>query len=243
MHNPPKKHTLRLVIAAMGLASLSVLPGCATTQGNPHGNEQAGTVIGGVLGAVVGKQIGGNSTGALLGALAGGFIGNRAGADMDAQEKAMRQAMANERDVAVERVKDAQGDRLVVTAHNVSFGTNSVQLTTDGQRILDKIVAALKSNPKLNMLVVGHTDSTGSAAHNMALSVARSEAVRDYLVSQGVDPNRLVTSGRGPFAPVATNETAQGRSLNRRVEFTLMEAPTGRMAEVTEDELPMSPRA
>jgi len=76
------------------------------------------------------------------------------------------------------------------------------------------------------MLVVGHTDSTGSAAHNMALSVARAEAVRDYLMTRGIDGSRLKFSGRGPFEPAADNDTAQGRAMNRRVEFRW--SPQGR---------------
>ena len=75
------------------------------------------------------------------------------------------------------------------------------------------------------VIAVGHTDSMGSEAHNQRLSLRRAEAVKAYLVNQGVPAERIRTEGRGEAQPVASNDTAQGRALNRRVDITVVEQP------------------
>jgi OOP family OmpA-OmpF porin len=86
-------------------------------------------------------------------------------------------------------------------------------------RVLDEAVAIMKANPKLTGEVHGHTDSTGSAAHNQRLSERRANAVRDYFIKQGISGDRIRAKGFGETMPVASNDTAEGRALNRRVEL------------------------
>jgi outer membrane protein OmpA-like peptidoglycan-associated protein len=86
-------------------------------------------------------------------------------------------------------------------------------------RVLDEAVTIMKANPQITGEVHGHTDSTGSEAHNQRLSEARANAVRDYFIKQGIAGNRIRAKGFGETMPVATNDTPEGRALNRRVEL------------------------
>jgi OOP family OmpA-OmpF porin len=86
-------------------------------------------------------------------------------------------------------------------------------------RVLDEAVAIMKANPKITGEVHGHTDSTGPEAHNQRLSEARANAVRDYFIKQGISANRVRAKGFGETMPVASNDTAEGRAMNRRVEL------------------------
>lgn len=111
----------------------------------------------------------------------------------------------------------APGQRLVL--EGVTFASNRATLTGNSTSVLDRVADGLKANPDVRIEIGGHTDRTGDDAHNMKLSEARAAAVRDYLVSQGVDRSRIEVRGYGETMPVADNETAEGRAKNRRVEL------------------------
>ena len=98
-------------------------------------------------------------------------------------------------------------------------------LRPDGRQRLDEVVARIRAINLDVVIAVGHTDSMGSEAHNQRLSLRRAEAVKAYLVNQGVPVDRIRTEGRGEAQPVASNDTAQGRAQNRRVEITVVEQP------------------
>lgn len=119
---------------------------------------------------------------------------------------------------------DARGCELqeVTVLKGVTFATNSAALTAQSMAVLDETAATLTKNPDVRAEVAGHTDSTGSAARNRALSQQRAESVVRYLVSKGVSAANLVARGYGPDQPVADNRTAQGRSANRRVELRIL---------------------
>jgi OOP family OmpA-OmpF porin len=102
----------------------------------------------------------------------------------------------------------------------VLFDINSAEVKSEAYPMLNEAVLIMKKNPDLNVEVDGHTDSTGTAAYNMTLSVKRAEAIQDHLVTRGVDPKRLTTKGFGITKPAASNDTKEGRAKNRRVEFT-----------------------
>ncbi|WP_070965778.1 OmpA family protein [Vibrio sonorensis] len=103
-------------------------------------------------------------------------------------------------------------------ATNIYFGSSSA--SPRGLQFLSDVIDYMKDNKEVKVHLVGHTDSVGSAASNMRLSVDRANAVRSYLMSQGVSQNRIMTSGKGETQPIASNETSHGRLLNRRVELT-----------------------
>jgi len=117
-------------------------------------------------------------------------------------------------------VVDTDGcPRTLLTLRDVHFAFDSAQLTSQAKSTLDAAVAAINANPSDSITVEGHTDSIGSDAYNSQLSHRRARAVTDYLVSKGVSASRLKAVGKGENHSVASNDTREGRALNRRVEI------------------------
>ena len=111
---------------------------------------------------------------------------------------------------------------LSLATENVSFVTGSAVLTEESKTILDQILALLGQRKDARLSVVGHTDSMGDADDNVALSFARAEACRDYLLARGATVGQVDSAGMGERQPIADNSTAAGRKANRRVEFRLL---------------------
>lgn len=109
----------------------------------------------------------------------------------------------------------------VYTFEDVHFERDRYTLRQESMAALQAAVTALKTDPALTVMIQGHTCSLGDSAYNLGLGMRRATAVKDYLVSQGVDASRLSTSGYGESNPIASNDTADGRALNRRVELNL----------------------
>ena len=103
----------------------------------------------------------------------------------------------------------------------VTFLENSPELTEEGRATLDGVAATLRVQANLKVEIAGHTDSVGSEAFNTLLSQQRADAVRAYLIGQGIEENRMTAVGYGELEPVATNATEEGRKANRRVEFKI----------------------
>ena len=144
---------------------------------------------------------------------------NQAGATRDAQAKA---------DALAAQLADLQAKQtergIVITFGDVLFNTDQAVLTEGGQRTLRKLADVLNQNPDRSVMVEGFTDSTGSSAHNLELSQRRAEAVRSALMGMGIEGTRIATRGYGEAYPVAGNESAGSRQLNRRVEIVLSDA-------------------
>jgi outer membrane protein OmpA-like peptidoglycan-associated protein len=152
--------------------------------------------------------------GAGVGALAGGAIGNY----MDRQEAELRAELQGT-GVSVTRI----GDNITLNMPgNVTFATNSSDLSPAFFDVLASVSKILIEYDQTVVEVAGHTDSTGSDAYNQALSERRSASVSQYLQSQSIDPQRLISVGLGESMPVADNATDSGRQLNRRVEITMV---------------------
>ena len=195
--------------------------GCQTT--NPYTGQQEvnkttkGAGIGAAAGAVIGALAGGSRKSALIGAGIGALAGGAAGAYMDAEEAKLREQLAGT-GVSVTR----SGDNLVLNMPgNVTFPTNQFDVKSSFYPVLNSVALVLKEYEKTLIDVVGHTDSTGTLQFNMTLSEQRAKSVGDYLQSQGVAPVRIQTQGMGPQYPIASNDTADGRTQNRRVELVL----------------------
>jgi outer membrane protein OmpA-like peptidoglycan-associated protein len=101
----------------------------------------------------------------------------------------------------------------------VTFATSSAEIDPASAVVLDVAADQLRGRSNVNVVVEGHTDSTGSDAYNQALSQRRADSVLNYLVRKGVPANRLTARGMGESSPVASNDTPDGRALNRRVEL------------------------
>jgi len=113
--------------------------------------------------------------------------------------------------------------RAITIRRQVHFGTGTAAIQPDSRQLLDSVVDALLKNPQIQQVEIqGHTDNRGGQAFNMQLSQARADAVRDYLVKNGIEPNRLVAKGYGPTRPKAPNITPAQRARNRRVEFAIV---------------------
>jgi OOP family OmpA-OmpF porin len=110
----------------------------------------------------------------------------------------------------------------VTLAADVLFDFDKAVLKNEGKSKLDDLAAKVKAINLEVVIAIGHTDSVGSDAYNQKLSVRRAESVKSYLVSKGVEPNRIYTEGKGEKQPVASNKTADGRQKNRRVEIEVI---------------------
>jgi len=123
-------------------------------------------------------------------------------------------------------VEEEKTTVVVTKAHTESFSqgmfeTNSTELSTDGKIALVPLIEVLKAHPQSTVEVVGHTDSTGAAEYNMMISKKRAAAVAAHIEEQGIDADRITATGEGEENPVASNDTAEGRAQNRRVDATI----------------------
>ena len=110
----------------------------------------------------------------------------------------------------------------VTLAADVLFDFDKSILKNEGKNKLDDLATKVKAINLEVVIAIGHTDSIGSDAYNQKLSVRRAESVKAYLVSRGVEPNRIYTEGKGEKQPVASNKTGDGRQKNRRVEIEVI---------------------
>lgn len=204
----------------LGAAGLSVaLVGCAVD--DPNRRAKTGAAVGALIGAVAGHQIDGDKgryVGAAIGAIAGGAVGNY----MDKQQAELERQLAAEAARAELRITRLAGDALKVgVASDASFAFGKSDLNSTAQATFGKIASILKDYDKTVIHVVGHTDSVGSDSYNMGLSQQRAQAVLNQLTANGVLLERVRTEGRGEREPIASNETAQGRAANRRVDIVI----------------------
>ena len=212
-------------IKTVALASLfllgSLFTGCEAVKNS--NKTQRGVAIGAVGGAVIGGILGNNigkggngALGAVLGGVIGGVAGGVIGHKMDKQAREIETALPG---AQVERV--GEGIKLVLGENSVRFDTNKSTLTSSAKANLDKLVPVFNQYPDTNIQIYGYTDSTGTAEYNLKLSDQRAASVKSYLTGKGIRNSRFTTTGLGIADPVATNDTAEGRSQNRRVEFAI----------------------
>jgi len=212
--------TSKRVLAAM-LAAALALPACTTT--NPYTGEEEvnktskGAGIGALAGIATAILVGGNRKTLLLGAGIGALAGGGIGLYMDKQADKLRMQLQST-GVSVTR----NGDSIILNMPgNVTFATNSSNISADFYKVLDSVALVLNEYEKTYVDVIGHTDSTGALQFNQTLSEARASSVARYLESQKVVSQRIITRGAGPSSPMASNDTPEGRALNRRVEIVL----------------------
>lgn len=208
-----------ILIAALVATALGVTA-CAD---NPNRRAEIGGGVGAVLGGLLGSQLGDKSgtntaIGAALGALAGGGVGHY----MDNQQKELSRKLAAQQarnELSITRLD--QDTLKIGVASDASFAVDSSTLSPKAQNTFNSIANVLGDYDKTAIHVVGFTDSTGSAQHNLKLSQDRAQSVAQFLQGRGVNSQRVLTWARGESQPVASNDTAEGRAKNRRVAIVI----------------------
>jgi len=206
-----KKINSILLISALALSVF--VYSCSTSNAVKGG--VIGGVAGGVVGGVIGHQSGNTALGAIIGAAVGGTAGALIGNYMDQQAEEM------ERDIAGAKIERV-GEGIKITFDSgILFETNSSTLQSAAKTNISDLAVILNKYPDTNILVTGHTDFDGTEQYNQTLSEQRAKSVSDYAKGQGVSSSRLSIIGLGETEPIATNETSEGKQLNRRVEIAI----------------------
>lgn len=201
-------------MAAAGVAGALLVSACASLN-NKEGGAIIGAGAGAVVGGIVGHNTGSTARGALIGAVVGGAAGAVIGHQMDQQAKELQQNIPGAR---VSRV----GEGIAVTFDSgLLFEFDSDRVGSNASINLRRLAESLEKYPNTDLMIVGHTDATGSDTYNQGLSERRARSAAEYLVSQGVARGRLQSVGRGESEPIATNDSEDGRQLNRRVEVAI----------------------
>jgi outer membrane protein OmpA-like peptidoglycan-associated protein len=207
-------YSRRYSMTALAVATVFGLSACAS-----WGERERGAVIGAgagaAVGAAVGAQVGSTARGAIIGAAVGGAAGAVIGHQMD------RQAAELDRDLEGATVSRV-GEGIVVTFEGgILFDFDRSDLRPTARANLQELARNLRQYDRTDVLIIGHTDSVGSASYNQGLSERRAQSAASYVVKQGIASHRVSTRGMGQNDPIATNETAEGRQLNRRVEVVI----------------------
>ncbi len=207
---------LKTGIIAIALAVSSLTDtGCNSLTKTQKGGA-IGAGAGGTIGALIGRAAGNTALGAIVGGAVGGTAGAFIGRRMDRQAAEIKQTVPG---ATVER----QGEGIIVKFDSgILFDINKTDVKPAAQANLQNLATSLTNNPQTNILIVGHTDNTGSVALNQDLSVRRAESVKSYITADGVSASRLSTEGKGASEPIADNSTAAGRTQNRRVEIVIV---------------------
>lgn len=207
-----------LVRPLLALSAAALIAGCTDPATGELNRTQTGLLTGALAGAALGQVVGGGDSGrnSLVGAGVGAIAGGLIGQNLDRQARELRRDLGGNIGVV------NTGNEIVVTMpQDILFATDSATVRADLRRDLQTVAGSLRSYPDTTVIVTGHTDNTGSAAHNQTLSERRADAVAAELIAAGVQGRRIVTRGAGFTQPVASNDTVAGRAQNRRVEIVI----------------------
>lgn len=199
---------------AVGIISTSlVLGSCGTSRALKGG--AIGAVGGGAIGGLIGHKAGNTAVGVLIGAAVGGTAGALIGNHMDKQAEELQKDLKG---ATVQRV----GEGILITFNEgMQFDVNKFDVPASGTSNLKELTEVLKKYEETDILIEGHTDSSGDDDLNQTLSEKRAGSVKNYLIAQGITANRISSIGYGENQPVADNETVEGKAQNRRVEVAI----------------------
>lgn len=228
-------------LSLVSLLTAALLVACAAD--DPYARTKTGAGVGAVAGGIVGGLVG-NTKGAVIGAAVGALAGGITGNYMDEQQHEFERALSDEQRnnaLEIERLKD---DTLKLSLNSeISFDVARADIKPAFYDTLDKLSDVVMKYNRTVVHVIGHTDSDGSDAYNLDLSQRRAAAVANYMVAHGVMADRVRTEGRGESEPRASNASAAGKQLNRRVEIYLKPIVEGQEARAYLPPAPMAPIA
>ncbi|MGB9907786.1 MAG: OmpA family protein [Candidatus Saccharicenans sp.] len=206
-----KKFLLFILVGCLIVMNISCASWSKTAKG-----ATIGAAGGAVAGAVVGKIAGNTLAGAIVGAAVGGAAGAYIGRQMDKQAEEMRRDLEGAK---VERI----GEGIKITFDSgLLFDVDKYDLRPASQENLKRLATILNKYPDTNIIIEGHTDSTGTREYNLTLSERRAKAVANFLAQLDVQSSRFTVQGYGPDQPLASNDTPEGRQQNRRVDLGII---------------------
>ena len=206
---------IRLISVSM-LCAAVIFTSCGTWSNTAKGTA-IGVGGGSAVGAGVGALAGNTALGSVIGAAVGGTAGALIVKKMDKQKKELEETLPEE--TKIETVNNGEALKLTFDS-GILFATNSSTVSEASKSALRNFATSL--NPGTDIRIIGFTDNTGNVDYNQTLSEKRAKSVYDYLMQNGVSTDRMIFEGRGVHDPVASNDTPEGRSLNRRVEIMIV---------------------
>jgi len=219
----PLHHNMKLCSIFIIVCLFTVIACAPQTRTQKGGMVGAGggAAAGALVGYLIGKDAGSTLIGAAIGAAAGGAAGAGVGRMMDNQERDMREALAESEAAAIRR----EGNLLAISLRgDVTFDTDSSIIKPGMYSEIDRIAGVLNQYPDTVIRIEGHADSRGSEQYNMELSGRRAAAVQNMFIQRGLYRERVEAISFGESSPIASNETAEGRARNRRVEIKVAPA-------------------
>lgn len=200
------------------LATAIIMSGCSNWSKTAKG-AVIGAGGGAAVGAVVGKTLGNTAAGAIAGAAVGGTVGAIIGRNMDRKAAEMEKELEG---VTVQRVEEGIA---VSFDSGLLFNFDSADLRPEARENLTKLATIVNRDKDTILMIVGHTDATGSESYNLKLSERRAQSAADYMISEGLARTRVQIEGRGELEPIADNSTEAGMQENRRVEVAIYASP------------------
>lgn len=210
-----KKINKIFAASLLAVFSLSTFQGCSKMTKTQKG-ATIGAAAGGTIGALIGKRAGNTAVGAIIGGAVGGTAGAFIGRNMDRQAEQLKQTIPG-----AEIIREGEGI-IVKFDSGILFDVGKSELKSAAMTNIQNLSKSLKDNPETNVLIIGHTDNTGSDAFNSRLSERRAESVKGFAMNQGIMSDRLNVQGKGEAEPIADNTSEDGRSKNRRVEIVIV---------------------
>lgn len=204
-----------LALSLLCIFTLTYLQSCSTTNKTTKGTV-IGALAGGTVGALIGKKAGNTAVGALIGGAVGGTAGAFIGRGMDRQAEQLKQTIPG-----AEVIREGEGI-IVKFDSGILFDVSKSELKTAAMTNIQNLAKSLKDNPDTDVMIIGHTDNSGSDEYNNRLSERRAEAVKTFTINQGISASRINTRGKGESEPIADNNTEEGKTKNRRVEIVIV---------------------
>ena len=211
-----------VLVALMGAVALGACTPTDTYTADPNQRTKEGAAVGAATGALVGVITGDSKADRRRNAVVGGILGAAAGAAIGSNLDKQAAELQGSLDGRIGVIR--QGNQLIVRMpQDITFATDSASVSSGLQDDLRTLAASLNKYPGTTVTVLGHTDNTGTAAYNQDLSNRRAGSVAGILVGAGVSSGRIRSVGMGESQPIASNQTAEGRAQNRRVDIVITE--------------------